>query len=186
MQWPINVVECCVDNISVRALTPKDCDDLIAIRLESLEKHPNYFCATLVETKKLTKENWIERINNATSKTFGLFDGESLIGITGIYTPEDEPNTAVLVMSYIKPEYRGRGYSALFYEERINWALTQNHLETIKVSHREGNKPSRAAIIKHGFKFTETRDIDWPDGTRDIEYIYQLDLSILRNPHRTV
>lgn len=186
MPYRKNVMGFCVADISIRALTPDDCDALIAIRLEALEKHPNYFCATLVETKKLSKDNWLERINSKTSKIFGLFDGDDLAGITGIYTPEEKPNTGVLVMSYIKPEYRGKGHSALFYEARINWALEQSHLEIVKVSHRGGNKPSEAAIKNHGFKPAGSQDIDWPDGTRDTEYMYELDLNILRNPHRVV
>ena len=171
-------------DVSIRPLTPDDCDDLITIRLEALEKHPNYFCATLVETKKLSKNKWLERINNPTGKIFGLFDKDKLVGITGLYTPEEEPSTAVLVMSYIKPEYRGKGYSAMFYEARINWALEQTHLEIVKVSHRKGNKPSESAIKKHGFRLVETDEIDWPDGARDSEYKYELDLNSLRNPHR--
>ncbi len=35
-------------------------------------------------------------------------------------------------------------------------------------------------MIKHGFKFIGTEEIDWPDGTRDTEYMYELDLENLR------
>lgn len=175
-----------MDNVSVRALEHAHWQDLFKIRLEAVTKHPNYFLSSPEKTKELTEEDWKRRIKSDKSRVFGLFDGDKLVGITGIFISEEEPNAACLVMSYIKEDYRGRGYSKLFYEARINWAIEQNALEVIKVCHRDGNEPSKAAILKHGFKFTGTGDIDWPDGTRDTEYQYELDLAILRNPHRVV
>ncbi len=170
----------CVANIYIRPLTADDWEILVHIRLESLTKNPNYFAATLEQTKKLTEKEWKDRLNQSSSQVLGLFDNGHLIGITGIYTPDETPHQAVLVMSYIKEEYRGRGHSSLFYKNRIQWALSHPHINSIKVSHRDGNTPSKAAIIKHGFQFRETKEIGWPDGTRDLEYIYELNLEHLR------
>ncbi len=173
-------------DIYVRPLNHSEWRDLLEIRLEAVTKHPGYFLSTPKQTKELTPDDWKRRINSENSRIFGLYDNVKLIGITGIYVPDDAPNCAVLVMSYIKPSYRGRGFSQMFYKARLDWAMEQNQLEFIKVSHRTGNKPSKAAILKHGFKFIGADEIDWPDGSCDTEYNYELDLNILRNPHRVV
>ena len=52
--------------------------------------------------------------------------------------------------------------------------------DKLTIGHRKGNEPSRKGMTNHGFQFKETKEIDWPDDTRDIEYRYELDLRGLR------
>ena len=79
-------------------------------------------------------------------------------------------------MSFIDKAYRGKGYSKLLYEARIAWIKEQNCFDQIRVSHRAGNETSRAANQSFGFKLKDKEMIEWPDGQKDFEYNYELDL----------
>lgn len=176
--------------IHIRALEHSEWKNLRNVRLEAVTNHPNYFLSNPEQTKALSEKDWKRRIESNASRIFGLYNPSlkqcQLIGITGIFIPPEQQNTACLVMSYIKPEYRGNGYSSMFFDARFDWALSNNTLEILKVCHREGNHPSQHAITKHGFKFIGKEQIEWPDGTIDTEYQYELNLTALRNPHRMV
>ncbi len=83
-------------------------------------------------------------------------------------------------MSYLLPEYRGRGLSRLFYEARLRWIVEQERFERVVVSHRRSNEPSKRANERFGFVMTGTARTTWPDGTDDDELLYELRLE--RNP----
>ncbi len=183
---PINAEGSCVANTYVRPLEKSEWCSLRDIRLESLTLHPDMFCASIEETKTLNERNWQNYIESDKSKVFGLFNDDNLIGITSIYSTEKQPHIAILAMNYIKEPYRRQGLVKMLYQACINLALQNNHIETLQISHREGNDISRRIILKHGFKYFDKKKITWTDGTRDIEHIYTLDLSFIRNPHRMV
>ena len=67
------------------------------------------------------------------------------------------------------------------YSARIQWALERPDIKTLRVSHREDNAASKHAILKHGFTIQNAQEIDWPDGTCAIEYMYELSLEALRS-----
>ena len=62
---------------------------------------------------------------------FGLFDGDCLIGITAAFALAEDPaaQTAIFGMSFILPEYRGRGLSRLLYEARLEWTRARLPLQ---------------------------------------------------------
>lgn len=109
---------------------------------------------------------------------FGLFDHEKLIGITAVISITEDK--AECIMSFIEPDYRGRGLSALLYEARIEWALKKKHLKILVSGHREGNTASQKALLKHGFTYARTNDETWPDGQKAPGYEYELDLDAQR------
>ena len=115
-------------------------------------------------------------------QVFGLFDTDKLIGITAVFTWGEDPTgkTGIMAMIFIEPEYRGKGYSSLFYIACIGFAKNYLVWDELTIGHRKGNEPSRKGMTNHGFQFKETEEIDWPDDTRDIEYRYKLNLKGLR------
>ena len=115
-------------------------------------------------------------------RIFGLFDGETLIGITAVFTCRDDPSgrTGVFAMSFIEPDYRGKGYAYLYYKARIDFGVSYTPWTRLAVSHRADNEPSKRAILRHGFVFTGQKEKDWPDGKRLDEMMYELDLETLR------
>ena len=73
----------------------------------------------------------------------------------------------MLGYSFIESAYRGKGWIDLFYKARLDHACRYKPWEILITDHRVGNEPSRKAILKHGFHFTEKVLIDWPDGSYD-------------------
>ena len=100
-------------------------------------------------------------------------------GLTGVITARDDPSgeTAMLVMSYLLPEYRGRGLSAAFYEARLAWLRERPRYTSVVVSHRRSNEPSRRANQRFGFVLVGSVPTEWPDGTVEDEVTYELRLS---------
>jgi RimJ/RimL family protein N-acetyltransferase len=98
------------------------------------------------------------------------------VGITGTFTDSDDPTggTVGFGMSYLSPEYRGRGFASLFYETRFAWVRARPHFRRVIVAHRESNEPSRRTIEKFGFQRTESIPHHWPDGTDDDDVCYEL------------
>lgn len=107
-----------------------------------------------------------------------MFDDARLIGITAVFTfnGDSTGQTAILAMSFIDPEYRGRGLSRLLYEARVAWAKAQPNLTRVIVSHRESNEVSRRANQHFGFVYTHTTSRTWPDGVTENELHYELRL----------
>lgn len=169
------------DGFTVRTLKTDDCTALFVLRLEALEAHPNYFLKTVADEKQRGLEHWVTSVNDPTCGIFGLFDGTQLIGITGIFPKKgDETGThAFMGMSYIKPAYRKRGLSHMLYQARIDWAIAHPKIQILHIGHRRGNDASRKAMEAFGFKRTGAIILDWPNGSRDVEYKYQLDLNTL-------
>ncbi len=171
-------------HIYIRSLTPEDWEEFRSIRIRSLTMHAGYFLGKLDEVNELPDEYWKETLDGNGKQVFGLFDKNVLIGITAIFTWLEDPTgkTGVMAMSFIEPPYRNKGYSNFFYKARIDYAKNNSKWDKLVIGHREGNEPVRKAVIKYGFEFLDTENIDWPDGTLDIEYRYELDLTRFRLP----
>lgn len=164
------------DNIYIRKLEKEDWKLLRTIRIEAVKSHPNFFLDNEERTKRKRKKDWQEFfIDKSKCAIFGLFDNDTIIGITGAFRWRESPDdTVILGMSYIRPEYRGLRLSRLYYEERLNWARSQKGIKRIIVSHREGNTSSKAANQNFGFKYYETEEISFGDGSKGNDIRYEL------------
>jgi RimJ/RimL family protein N-acetyltransferase len=171
-----------VAEITLRLLTPEDWEMFRSLRLRAIRMHTGYFLAKPEDAEKEPPEHWRQTLNGQGKAVFGLFDGTALIGITAVFTWREDPSgqSGVMAMSFIEPAYRGKGYSGLFYKARIEFAKNHRPWKILAIAHREGNEPSKRAMLKHGFIFTGTKEIDWPDGTCGPEYCYEMDLEKLR------
>jgi RimJ/RimL family protein N-acetyltransferase len=164
--------------IHIRQLHTEDWQLYRSIRLIALTQNPDVFSSNYEKEANYTPERWQDNLRSPSGAVFGLFDGRHIIGVTGIFTwrGDDTGRTAILDMSFIDAAYRGQGHSKLFYGSRINWAKENGSFKTIRVSHRERNEASRKANQAFGFEYKTKEMTDWPDGTRDFEHIYELDL----------
>ncbi len=165
-------------SISIRPLDVAEWSQLRDLRLRALEDAPGAFAVTYEEAAHRSESDWRTMITNPSRRIFGLFDGDKLIGITGVLTSSEDPSdTAMLVMSYIDRAYRRRGLSSMFYEARLAWARAQPKLVRVVVSHRESNEASRRANQRHGFIATgQITPRVWPDGATENEVFYELRL----------
>lgn len=178
----INAAVYSVANVTIRALKPEDWELYRSIRTRAVTLDNGVYLAHPDEVKSRPDSRWIEDLEGQNQQIFGLFDGENIIGLCAVFTSRDDPSgqTGVMAMAFIEPDYRGRGYSSLLYKARIDFALKHQAWTTLTISHREGNEPSKRAMLKHGFELKDSEMIDWPDGTRDADYHYELNLEELR------
>lgn len=165
-----------MNSISIRAFDAAEWALFREFRLEALKAAPGVFATSYEEAAARSPQEWQATIKGSAHQVFGLFDGERLIGITAVLTWRDDPSgqTAMLAMSFILPEYRGRGLSRLFYEARLDWIRAQPRFKRIIVSHRASNEATRRANQRHGFVLTSRVERIWPDGESEEEIAYEL------------
>jgi RimJ/RimL family protein N-acetyltransferase len=164
--------------VTIRALDPDDWRIYRDVRLRALDTEPSVFSSNHEKESAYPESEWRAHLDGAGKRVFALFDGDKPVGLTGIFTArtDETGRSAVLAMSYIEPAYRGRGYSRLLYQARIDWARAQPQFERIIVSHRGGNEASRRANQAFGFMLTGKGSKVWPDGQEAEEWHYVLAL----------
>src|SRR5665213_2059643 len=163
--------------VTMRPLERPDWRALKALRLLALRTEPGMFFSAHEREVGTADEVWQNLAGgDGTSRVFGAFDGAELVGITGVFTSRDDPSgrTAAFGMTYLRPEYRRRGLSALFYATRLRWARAQPGFTRVAVSHRRSNEPSRRAIRRAGFTPLGEKPRTWPDGGVEDEVTYEL------------
>ncbi|MCB1840953.1 MAG: GNAT family N-acetyltransferase [Alphaproteobacteria bacterium] len=172
-----------MDSISLRILTPEDFEIFRSVRLKALADNMDFFRGNLEANIERPDSDWQNILDGNDQQILGLFDSGYLIGISGVFTWDEDSSgeTGILAMSYIDPAYRRRNYSSLFFKARIDFAVKHLPWNCLAVTHRRGNESARHAILRHGFTLFKTRQTDWSDGTRDKEYMYLMDLESLRD-----
>ncbi|WP_265131544.1 GNAT family N-acetyltransferase [Chryseobacterium oranimense] len=95
-------------NIQYRKLLPEESVIYRAIRLESLKKFPESFCADYEEALKTEKFRIEYDIENQLAERFvlGAFNEDQLIGICTFV--KDENNRGNIYQMYVKEEYQGK------------------------------------------------------------------------------
>lgn len=158
----------------LRKFGPEDWQALKSIRLEALQINEHFFGRSYAEELAMTDDQWRSRVSGETSAMWGLYDGDTCIGLTGLYMIPDE-GAVMFIASYIRPEYRKMGLSKLYYEARLAWAREHGY-KLARIGHRAGNEASKAANQKFGFQYTHTVTKTWHDGTQVDDLNYQLEL----------
>jgi RimJ/RimL family protein N-acetyltransferase len=165
---------------SIRALSSDDWQIFASLRLEALQKYPQYFGSIYANELQNRQADWQRWLGHSDGCVFALFYNDEIVGITGVRADKDDPTAGFLIASYIKHEHQGKGLSEKLYEARIRWALAFSLWRRLIVAHRKSNNASRRAIQRHGFKYTHQIAKLWPDGTSEDEICYELDLEQLR------
>jgi RimJ/RimL family protein N-acetyltransferase len=163
--------------MTLRPLTESDWAALRRIRLHALQTEPGVYSSTYDLECEKTGEDWRWlAVGDERHQLFGLFEGETIAGITAVFADRDDPSgqTAVLAMSYISPAHRGQGLSRSFYEARLNWIRSKPQFTRVRVSHRRSNDASRRANQRFGFREIGTRETAWPDGGVEEEVRYEM------------
>ncbi|HYD19601.1 MAG TPA: GNAT family protein [Patescibacteria group bacterium] len=158
----------------VRLFTPDEWPLYKAVRLRALQTDPKVFGSNYAREVPRPDEEWQRALTRADMGVFGIFEGDAVIGMTGIVIDAEDPSTAKLWGSWLAPEWRGRGISADMYRARIGWAEAHPTARRIIVSHRESNLASKHANQKHGFVQTHLKPHLWHDGVSEPEVFYAL------------
>jgi hypothetical protein len=106
---------------STRRIKPDEWQIFSDLRLRSLKECAASLGVNHEQECGLTREQWQAWLVNENKPAFGLFADDKLIGITGLFL-DSESNIGYLGGSYIIPDYRGCGLSALLNRTRIEWA----------------------------------------------------------------
>ena len=72
--------------LKYRPLTELDAEAYRSIRFEALQTAPEAFASSYEEEKELPVDAFKARLKGEDSVTFGMFDGESLVGVTTLLT----------------------------------------------------------------------------------------------------
>jgi RimJ/RimL family protein N-acetyltransferase len=160
----------------VRPLDLGDWAELRRVRLEALRSEPGAFHSNYAREAAHADNDWRDLIVAPSQRLFGLFVGGALVGISAVFTDRNDPSgrTALFGMSYIQPDYRGRGYAALLHRARLDWTRTQPQFRIIRVSHRASNAASGRAIVRSGFACVGRETRVWPDGVAEDELLYEM------------
>lgn len=163
---------------NVRQFQRDDWKAYKAIRLEGLELYESRYGNSLATEQNWGDDVWIETLTSPKSAVFGLYDAGRVIGSSAAFTDRGDTTgrTCLLAGSYIRKEYQGQGLSRLFYQARMDWARNHGGFDRIIVGHREGNEASRRANQAFGFKFFETQEKTWGDGSTGKIHIYEMRL----------
>jgi RimJ/RimL family protein N-acetyltransferase len=163
---------------TVRALGIADWPDLRRIRLEALLSDPGAFHSNHTAELGRTDEEWQRLIAEPGQRVFGLFAAGALAGLGAVFSHRDDPSgcTALFGMSYIRREYRGRGFARLLHEARLGWVRSQQQFRVVQVSHRASNLASGRAIVRSGFALLGRVQRLWPDGVAEDELLYEMRL----------
>lgn len=109
------------ENYSLRRIIPSKWEDYRSIRLAALQTNPDMFGSNYLKEAAYSQEDWVSFLEHETRAIFGLYHLESLIGLTGVTLKKEDATIALLYASFIKPLYRQKGLSKLFYQARIDW-----------------------------------------------------------------
>lgn len=164
--------------ITIRKFEERDWQILKEIRLKALKSDPGVFGSNYQKESEMTNEEWLGWLTNPDAASFGVFDGDQIVGMTGIAIHRDDltKKSAILWGSWLEPVYRRQGISKQMYESRITWVRQHPTCEKIVVSHRAANAASKHANQKHGFVYTHKTTKQWPDGVEDDDLFYELRL----------
>lgn len=163
--------------VSLRQMTVDDWTLLRDIRLLALSTDPHVFGSNFEKENGYDADVWRSWLEDADVAIFGLFDDSGAVaGMTAIALRRDDDtrSTAKLWGSWLRPDLRGQGLSALLYRARIDWARRHPSVQKIIVSHRASNTASMKANQKHGFIFTHRAPHVWPDGAAEDQLFYEL------------
>lgn len=163
--------------IDVRRLVPDDATQYRECRLAALLDAPHAFASSYDEEASRTIEELSQRfrVDSIENATFGAFDGERIVGLTGIYREarEKRRHKANIVGVFVRPAYRGQHIGALLMEAAISFGKTMESLEYLELSVEANNEPARALYRSFGFRTwgTEPEFLMVGDKRYDEEYM---------------
>ncbi|REC77524.1 GNAT family N-acetyltransferase [Chryseobacterium elymi] len=143
-------------NIQYRKLLPEESKIYRAIRLESLKKFPESFCADYEEALKTEKFRIEYNIENQLEESFvvGAFSEGQLIGICTFV--KDENGRGNIYQMYVKEEYQGKNIGLNLIRKIIKEADDQ--FKDIEIYLEVKNNNTKAFNLYKKVGFVETPD----------------------------
>ncbi|MEM7536935.1 MAG: GNAT family N-acetyltransferase [Chloroflexota bacterium] len=163
--------------ITYHRLEPKHAQHYRAIRLESLQRHPDSFSSTYasqVQQPKLAFEGFIEA-QTLGKFVMGAFDKDNLIGICG-YTKDNDfelKQTGTLIQLYVQDAYRGQKVGLHLVQKTVAEALQQGDVTDIVLEALPHNIPANRVYKQAGFRHYDLIYWNHPPEKHRIVWIYR-------------
>lgn len=135
--------------IEIRRARDEDAATIWALRLRGLREHPTSFAATADEDAKMPIEDVRRRIENV----MGAFDGDSPVGMIGVYREErtKRMHHAHIWGFYVAPEARGGGIGARLIDAALDLARSLGGIERVSLQVGTESVAARRLYERAGF-----------------------------------
>ncbi|MDZ8032414.1 GNAT family N-acetyltransferase [Nostoc sp. DedSLP04] len=160
----------------VKQLTKHDAEDYRQIRLEALNKNPDFFGTTYQEEVIKTIEQFWDRIPvDSNNFILGCFEDKNLIGIV-TFNQESRIklwHKAYIISMYVQQQYRGKGVGKLLLNELIERAKAINEVEILLLDIVKNNVLAKALYLSLGFQIygIEKRAYKYNNQYFDLEFM---------------
>ncbi|MDE1937450.1 MAG: GNAT family N-acetyltransferase [Alphaproteobacteria bacterium] len=136
--------------IIVERLGAVDVDALRAIRLESLNLHPDCFSADPDIVGAMTTEQWLDGLSRGI--WFGVRKDGALVAIAALTRPESKKinHTGELCAMYVRADARGTGIADSLIRYIVDVAAEE--IDQITVTVNAENKRAIKLYERHGFR----------------------------------
>ncbi len=142
--------------ISLQLVTPANAMLFKAVRLRALRDTPTAFSSTYAAESSLSDEQWIERVQEWSSKrstTYLAMDVESPCGIVSGFLDPDDPMRAHLPSMWVAPSHRRSGIGRTLVNAIFAWAQLQG-ADTLQLTVTSKNDPAIEFYKSLGFSPT--------------------------------
>jgi RimJ/RimL family protein N-acetyltransferase len=161
--------------IAYRKLSTAESKLYRAIRLESLQAHPESFGSTFQEQSTLPRLMFERAIEQADEGRFviGAFDQGRLIGICGFVLAGSDsdalPDTGTIIQTYVRPSHSGRKIGIHLTRAVIREAFNSPTVQKLILDVKKGNLPALRVYQQAGFQIHEEPD-EKTEGAYDRSY----------------
>jgi RimJ/RimL family protein N-acetyltransferase len=143
--------------ITVRKLQPDDAEQYQRCRLDALRESPAAFLTSFEEEQHRTVETMRERLEKHhadQNAMFAAFDGERVVGLTGIFREErlQRRHKMYIVSVYVRPEHRGSGVGHKLVQAAIAHARSVSGVTHVELSVSNDNHAAKALYAANGFR----------------------------------
>ncbi|MBK3822638.1 MULTISPECIES: GNAT family N-acetyltransferase [Paraburkholderia] len=141
--------------VTVRLLDPHDADQFKALRLLAVDNAPTAIWPTRQEEMARSTEEIANRVRSTpTQAVFGAFEGEVLVGITGVRRePLCQVNHKATIWGvFVNPSYRGRGIAQTLLSAATVHATEEWDTIQLMLCVNAENLPAKRLYASHGFQ----------------------------------
>lgn len=156
-----------MDACTFRKLETSEWEIYKQIRLEALKTDPQFFGATFAEEEARTPDQWKSLLNCV--DILGLFEDATLVATVKFeqYGLEKISHKAYISGVYVRPDYRGKGYSKMLITEMLTYA--EERVKSVQCALVTENKSAFNLYKSFGFEVFGIEPASIFDGERYLD-----------------